>query len=473
MSGGFHEIPDTWLWTRVDEAGFVQLGRQRSPQHHSGEHMRPYLRVANVYENHIDTRDVLKMNFTPAEAGRYLLSHGDILLNEGQSKELVGRPAMFRNEVPGACFQNTLVRFRAYDHVVPEYALSLFRYYLRAGHFQSVCKWTTNIAHLGAERFSGMPFPLAPLPEQKRIADKLDALLARVDACRERLDRVPGTLKRFRQSVLAAATSGELTREWREQRGQSQTNWVASTVEQVCEQIVDCPHSTPKWTMDGEVCLRTTNLFVTGLYLGEVRRVSETTYKERTARLIPTAGDIVYSREGGILGIACEIPVGLRTCLGQRMMLMRPRAASIRSGFLALVLNAPSTTAVVRELTGGTASPHLNVGDIKRFTVPLPTTEEQDAILERTDALLGVASAIEHRVNGAVRTAERLRESALATAFRGDLVPQVPSDEPASQLIERCREPHASEDVGMVPGKARDLRRPTARRRGSARQDRD
>ena len=57
---------------------------------------------------------------------------------------------------------------------------------------------------------------LAPLNEQKRIADKLDALLARVDACRERLDRVPLILKRFRQAVLAAATSGRLTEDWRE-----------------------------------------------------------------------------------------------------------------------------------------------------------------------------------------------------------------------------------------------------------------
>ena len=59
------------------------------------------------------------------------------------------------------------------------------------------------------------PFVLAPLNEQKRIADKLDAVLARVDACRERLDRVPAILKRFRQAVLAAATSGKLTEEWR------------------------------------------------------------------------------------------------------------------------------------------------------------------------------------------------------------------------------------------------------------------
>jgi len=68
-----------------------------------------------------------------------------------------------------------------------------------------------------------IPVSLAPLPEQKRIADKLDALFARVDACRGRLDRVPGILKRFRQSVLAAATSGELTREWREERADTET----------------------------------------------------------------------------------------------------------------------------------------------------------------------------------------------------------------------------------------------------------
>jgi type I restriction enzyme S subunit len=64
-----------------------------------------------------------------------------------------------------------------------------------------------------------LPVSLAPRPEQKRIADKLDALLSRVDACRTRLDRVPAILKRFRQSVLAASTSGELTREWRAERG--------------------------------------------------------------------------------------------------------------------------------------------------------------------------------------------------------------------------------------------------------------
>ena len=66
---------------------------------------------------------------------------------------------------------------------------------------------------------SRFEIPIPPIAEQIRIADKLDSLLSRVDACRERLDRVPAILKRFRQAVLAAATSGELTKGWEEMAG--------------------------------------------------------------------------------------------------------------------------------------------------------------------------------------------------------------------------------------------------------------
>src|SRR5688572_20174663 len=116
--------------------------------------MRPYLRVANVYEDRIDLSDVKEMNFTPDEYVTYKLKYGDILLNEGQSLELVGRPALYRDEIPGACFQNTLVRFRTYPGLEPTFALLVFRYYLHAKRFQQLARWTVNIAHLGASRFA-------------------------------------------------------------------------------------------------------------------------------------------------------------------------------------------------------------------------------------------------------------------------------------------------------------------------------
>lgn len=105
-------LPEGWCLAAVERVGSIQLGRQRSPKYHNGPFMRPYLRVANVFEDRIDTTDVLRMNFAPAEYETFRLESGDILLNEGQSPELLGRPVMYRNEVPGACFQNTLIRLQ-------------------------------------------------------------------------------------------------------------------------------------------------------------------------------------------------------------------------------------------------------------------------------------------------------------------------------------------------------------------------
>ncbi len=165
-------IPPGWALARVDEVGEVTLGKKREPSSHIGPHMRPYLRVANVYENRIDVTDVLEMNFPPGEYETYRLQYGDILLNEGQSPELVGRPAMYRDELSGSCFQMTLLRFRAHAGISSTFALLVFRAYLRQGRFREAARWTTNIAHLSTRRFAAMMFPLPPLEEQERIVEE-------------------------------------------------------------------------------------------------------------------------------------------------------------------------------------------------------------------------------------------------------------------------------------------------------------
>lgn len=78
---------------------------------------------------------------------------------------------------------------------------------------------------LGTDKGKAAPFVLPPLNEQIHIANKLDCLLAKVDAVQVRLDKIPTLLKRFRQSVLAAATSGELTREWRNENTKNLSDW--------------------------------------------------------------------------------------------------------------------------------------------------------------------------------------------------------------------------------------------------------
>lgn len=199
-------IPDSWTWCAVAEAGEVQLGRQRAPQHHAGDHMRPYLRVANVLEDHFDLTDVKAMNFTPAEFETFELRAGDILLNEGQAPDLLGRSAVYNGEIPGCCFQKTLLRFRAKEGVNPAYAQLVFRHYMHSGRFKRESRITTNIGHLTQVRFVVMEFPLPPALEQ----DAIVALFGQLDAALGEFDPIANDAVRLRQSVLKAAFEGRL-----------------------------------------------------------------------------------------------------------------------------------------------------------------------------------------------------------------------------------------------------------------------
>lgn len=203
--------PPGWTWTNVGSAGDVMLGKMRDPSRHKGSNMRPYLRVANVFEARIDVTDVKQMHFSAVEADMYALQRGDILLNEGQSPELVGRPAMYNDEVPGACFQNTLLRFRAGPAVDRDFALIVFRHYLHAGEFKKVAQWSTNIAHLTKTRFCALPFPLPPMAEQNQIVAeahrRLEASAAQRSLIQASLARIPAMV----DQLFGAAVNGTLT----------------------------------------------------------------------------------------------------------------------------------------------------------------------------------------------------------------------------------------------------------------------
>jgi type I restriction enzyme S subunit len=191
-----------WPVVKVADAGEVRLGRQRAPKYQTGKFTRPYVRVANVFENLIDVSDLLSMDFDGSDFATYRLRYGDILLNEGQSIELVGRPAMWRDEVSDCCFQNTLVRFRCDPaHTTPEFALTAFLWMYHSGQFTQIASKTSNIAHLGAGRFAKLPMVLPPLPLQIAFAEQAQ----RVEATTRALDAVAA-----KAEAMAAALSAEV-----------------------------------------------------------------------------------------------------------------------------------------------------------------------------------------------------------------------------------------------------------------------
>lgn len=205
------EWPPRWRPETVSAVGSVDLGRQRHPCWHHGPNMRPYLRVANVFEDRIDTSDVMEMHWPEDTFERFKLRPGQILLNEGQSPQYLGRPAMYRGDPADVAFTNSLLRFTAGPDALPEFALLVFRRHMHAGRFAKESRITTNIAHLSASRLKGVEFPVPSLAEQKDL----------VNLARERLgavSRIEGSIQAqmrradgLRRAVLAAAFSGRLS----------------------------------------------------------------------------------------------------------------------------------------------------------------------------------------------------------------------------------------------------------------------
>ncbi len=202
--------PSHWKHMTIADAGESRLGLQRSPSRHEGSNMKPYLRVANVFEARIDLADVKEMHFTTDEERRYLLEPGDILLNEGQSPEFLGRPAMWTGQAHEMYFTNSLIRFRARAEVLPEWALLVFRRHMHAGRFRRESRVTTNIAHLALGRFQSVEFPLPPIDEQRLILAEVERRLSLVDAAERAIEHDLRKVGALRRALLVSAFSGRL-----------------------------------------------------------------------------------------------------------------------------------------------------------------------------------------------------------------------------------------------------------------------
>lgn len=163
-------VPAGWRVDPLGEHFQVQLGKMMSENARDGDGQIPYLRNANVQWNNLELDDVATMSFTGQEREKFALRYGDILACEGRH---VGKSAMWRDEIPGACYQKALHRLRAIRDDVPTYLLHCLRYYSITGRFGGATVETT-IPHLPAEKLRAMHFPFPSREEQLEIAEAID-----------------------------------------------------------------------------------------------------------------------------------------------------------------------------------------------------------------------------------------------------------------------------------------------------------
>jgi type I restriction enzyme S subunit len=196
-------IPEDWEVRAVREMGEVVTGKALAV--HAPGKQRPYLRTKNVFDGRIDIGDVLTMPMTDEQFEQFRVRPGDVLLNEGQSLELVGRCAVYGNEYPDPCaIQNQLVRYRALAGVSSDFSGHLFRHCQHTGVFARIALQTTSIAHLGGTRFGQLRLAWPPEPEQHAIAEALGD----VDALLRSLDQLIAKRRDIKQAAMQQLLTG-------------------------------------------------------------------------------------------------------------------------------------------------------------------------------------------------------------------------------------------------------------------------
>ena len=512
----------------------------------------PMLSARNIQNRQIifdDFRLISESDFAE-ENKRTDIKTGDVLVTIVGA---IGRTAVVRQSTPVFTLQRSVAVLKAKE-LHPNY----LAYLVESPNIQQfLLENAKGTAQKGIylKALGMMQIPLAPLPEQKRIADKLDATLARVDACRERLARVRPILKRFRQSVLAAAVSGRLTADWRAQQASNDSppastghptattepasgNPVQARSPDVAQQnpgnsaaspaglladeraVIDSLDSTrlidhirdaqksakikmrggsisptladisddmelpTGWTVAGFDALAAPeanslkagpfgsalkkNMYVTTGYkiYGQEQVIAgsesvgdyfidETKFRELESCAVKP-GDILISLVGTIGRV---LILSKNCCPG----IINPRLVKlslhhlISRSFISLYLCSPLTQKFFAKQSHGGTMDILNLGILRELPILLPPCKEQHEIVRRVDTLFAFADRLEARLQAAQAAAEQLTPALLAKASRGELVPQDPADEPASELLKRLAASRASADK---PKRSRAPRQP-------------
>jgi type I restriction enzyme S subunit len=314
----------------------------------------------------------------------------------------------------------------------------------------------TGIPHVNPEVFWNFMVPLPPLSEQQRIVEKLDAILPRIKEAKARLEKIPVLIKRFRQSVLSAACSGKLTGEWREKNPVTliefindnpleelnfdiPQNWKAIRLVNLCNGFQYGTAS--KSLKEGRIPVIRMGNLQSGKVLWNDLKFSSDENDIRKYKL--NNGDVLFNRTNSpdLVGKTSIFQSDRDAIFAGYLIKIKNKKEILDSNYLNICLNADYAREWCKSVkTDGVSQSNINAQILSNFLIPLTSIQEQQEIVHRVEKLLVLADSLEAKYNTAMQRIEKIEQSVLAKAFRGELVPQNPNDEPAEELLKRIME---------------------------------
>lgn len=415
------DLPEGWEWAELGELAESEprsitdgpFGSNLKTSHYTESGPR-VIRLQNIGDGRFedDRAHISEQHF--AHLQKHSVEPGDVLI-ASLGKELP-RSCIAPDWLGPAIVKADCIRFRPGPRVDGRFVSHML-------NSQPLRRGLSDIIHgvgrprLNLREIKGIRLPVPPRDEQQRIVEVIEEQFSRLDAGVESLQRAERNLTRLRAEVFSMAVDGTLV-DGSQGGAASGRPWV--TVEEAAERVVDCEHSTAEFVDRGVACLDTNSMMSDRIRHDRLRFVSEQTYEERIRRMEPTTGDVVFAREGSI-GSVVVIPAGLRVCLGQRVMAIRPSARLLSAYLQAALLSQPVRTQYLPKI-GGSTSPHLNMRDIKKLGFPMPPLADQYQIVAEIERQFSIIDSMAKAIDAGLQRATSLRQSILCRAFFGRLV---------------------------------------------------
>jgi type I restriction enzyme S subunit len=365
-------------------------------------------------EGTLDYSDIAFIDVEAKKLERHRLQLGDIILEKsgGGPKQPVGRVALFDKRTGNFSFSNFTASLRVLDPSELDFRfLHRFLYWTYvSGVTEGMQSHSTGIRNLDGDAYKAIQIDYPRLSEQQRIVAVLDEAFAAIATARANTEQNLRNAHELAEEATESAFPPDI-----------QSGAGARTLVELCDLIVDCEHKTAPTQDEGIPSIRTPNVGRGRLVIDGVRRVSEETYKEWTRRVEPKPGDLILAREAPAGNVAV-IPDGLRVCLGQRTVLLRPNRSVFEPAYLAhLLLRRESQRRMLAHSRGATVQ-HVNVKDIRAFkVVSIPPLDAQRAIVQKVDEATESVEKLETCLRRKLTALDTLKQSLLHEAFAGAL----------------------------------------------------
>lgn len=514
-------LPIGWTWTTVEELlteppsnGLSIKGSEQPPG-------MPALKLSAMREGGFDYAQVRYLPLTDAEADGLLVEAGDFFVSRGNgSIHLVGRGTLAQAPPFKVIYPDTMIRLRVIDVLRQSRWLSvMWSSLLIRAQLEKKAKTTAGIWKLSQQDIASVTLPLPPLMEQHRIVAAIEQHISDIDAGVAAVERALASLKRYRASVLKAACEGRLVpteaelarkekrdyepanvllrRILKERRARWEADqlakmkakgqpprddkWRAKYDEPPPCDVTDLPTLPEGW------CWATVSQLSNRVTVGHVgpmkhryaesgvpflrsQNVRENRFDPEGLLHIPhefheelsksklKSGDIVVVRSGAV-GTACVIPETIPEANCSDLVIIQGPTGLVPA-YGAYALNSVARKHIEAGKVG-IALTHFNTKSVAELPVPLPPLAEQRRIVAEVDRLLSTADETEQALRAQLARAARLRQAVLKRAFEGKLVPQDPSDEPASALLARLRAQEPPEPKRAARSRPRRSARPS------------